>query len=289
MAELAQMNIAVGADLSGLDAAATKGVGSLRFISKAMQDTGKEALAASGKMSQLQKSVAAFGGGASSFNKIPALAASLNLTGGAASEASTALKKVVPGANQASFALNNLGRVAQDAPFGFIGIQNNINPLLESFQRLKAETGSTGGALKALSAGLMGGAGLGLAVSLATGLLTVLAQKGFFNSKKAAEDYKKELSYLKREQNELNEMTQRANKAAGDQFAVVSKLVAVLQLESATIGQKKNALKELQGISATILSSFVLNFSRSEMVFLISFSLMPVRSLILLISSNVIT
>jgi hypothetical protein len=46
------------------------------------------------------------------------------------------------GANQATSAMTNLGRVIQDAPFGIIGITNNINPLLESFQRLKTETGS---------------------------------------------------------------------------------------------------------------------------------------------------
>jgi len=80
-----------------------------------------------------------------------------------------------PGAAQAGNALQNLGRIAQDAPFGFIGISNNINPLLESFQRLKAETGSTGAALKALATGLIGGGGLGLAISVATGLLTVFS------------------------------------------------------------------------------------------------------------------
>src|SRR6187399_2943158 len=50
-------------------------------------------------------------------------------------------KNLVKGSNQANNALLNLGRVVQDAPFGFIGIANNINPLVESFQRLKAETG----------------------------------------------------------------------------------------------------------------------------------------------------
>ena len=50
---------------------------------------------------------------------------------------------VAKGADQAGFALTNLSRVAQDAPFGFIGIQNNLNPLLESFQRLKSETAYT--------------------------------------------------------------------------------------------------------------------------------------------------
>lgn len=83
---------------------------------------------------------------------------------------------VANGSKQAAFALQNLGRVAQDAPFGFIGIQNNIQPLLESFQRLKSESGSTGSALKALASSLVGGGGLLLAVSLVTSALTVLAQ-----------------------------------------------------------------------------------------------------------------
>src|SRR4051812_26321500 len=59
----------------------------------------------------------------------------------------TALSSVRPGANEATLSLINLSRVAQDAPYGFIGIANNINPLLESFQRLRASTGTTGGAL----------------------------------------------------------------------------------------------------------------------------------------------
>ena len=73
---------------------------------------------------------------------------------------------VVKGSNSAAFALTNLGRVAQDAPFGFIGIQNNLNPLLESFARLKQETGGTGSALKALGQTLIGPAGLGIALSV---------------------------------------------------------------------------------------------------------------------------
>jgi len=73
---------------------------------------------------------------------------------------------VQSGANKASLALTDLSRIAQDAPYGFIGISNNINPLVESFGRLKAETGSTGGALKALAGALTGPAGLGLAFGL---------------------------------------------------------------------------------------------------------------------------
>ena len=72
------------------------------------------------------------------------------------------------GSDKAATALQNLGRVAQDAPFGFIGIQNNLNPLLESFQQLKKESGSTGGALKSLVGSLTGAGGIGLALSVVT-------------------------------------------------------------------------------------------------------------------------
>ena len=100
------------------------------------------------------------------------------------------------GADQAGFALTNLGRVAQDAPFGFIGIQNNLNPLLESFQRLKTETGSTGGALKALGQSLIGPAGLGFALSAVSALILVYQQYQQRANKetKVATDANKELA-----------------------------------------------------------------------------------------------
>ena len=71
----------------------------------------------------------------------------------------------------ATNALTNLSRVAQDAPYGFMGIANNLNPLLESFQRLSKESGSTGSALKALVGGLTGPAGIGLALGAISSLV----------------------------------------------------------------------------------------------------------------------
>ena len=107
---------------------------------------------------------------------------------------STSLGGIKNASNTAGQSLTNLGRIAQDAPFGFIGIQNNINPLIESFGRLKAETGSTGGAFKALLAGLAGPAGIGVAVSVATAALTVLTQNGFFKSAQASDEAAKKIS-----------------------------------------------------------------------------------------------
>ena len=118
------------------------------------------------------------------------------------------------GSAQAGQSLQNLSRIAQDAPFGFIGIANNINPLVESFGRLKAETGSTGGALKALVSGLSGPAGLGLAFGVVTAAIS-FAQIGFQawsrGSKDAKENsdlFKKDLEALKRE---LNAVTDELN------------------------------------------------------------------------------
>ena len=98
---------------------------------------------------------------------------SLEETSQAATQAGKALgSQLKAGSAQAQQSLTNLGRVVQDAPFGFIGIANNLNPLLESFQRLKQESGSTGGALKTLVSGLSGPAGIGIALSVVTAAFT---------------------------------------------------------------------------------------------------------------------
>ena len=92
--------------------------------------------------------------------------------------------------NSATYALSNLSRVAQDAPYGFIGIANNLNPLLESFQKLKVEAGSSSGALKAMAQGLIGPAGIGLALGAVSSIIVAFGPKimDFINgTKKAAE------------------------------------------------------------------------------------------------------
>jgi hypothetical protein len=76
----------------------------------------------------------------------------------------------------ATNALTNLSRVAQDAPYGFMGIANNLNPMLESFQRLQKESGGTGNALKALVGGLTGPAGIGVALGVVSSLIVAFGK-----------------------------------------------------------------------------------------------------------------
>jgi len=88
------------------------------------------------------------------------------------SKAAASFNRLPQSAGQANQAIINLNRVVQDAPFGFIGIQNNIGPLVDSFGQLKISTGSTSGALRALLGSLVGPAGVGLAIGVITSALT---------------------------------------------------------------------------------------------------------------------
>jgi len=152
---------------------------------------------------------------------------------------------VVKGSNSAAFALTNLGRVAQDAPFGFIGIQNNLNPLLESFSRLKAETGGTGSALKALGQSLIGPAGLGIALSVVSaGILFYQqyqqkANKEVTTAKKVTEEYINSLGQVQQAQ-------LKGAQAAQGELATLKLLYSQYQNSTLPLQQRKDAYKEIQ-------------------------------------------
>lgn len=154
----------------------------------------------------------------------------------------TAMGNTAKRSGDATMSLINLSRVAQDAPYGFIGIANNINPLLESFQRLQKESGSTGGALKSLAGGLMGAGGLGLAVGVATSLLTVY-------SKEIAEFFNGPTEKLKKFREELNKLNQDIYKIVGE--AQTNRAVGLNLVEVITGGDTKKAetaLKQLKSL-----------------------------------------
>jgi hypothetical protein len=152
---------------------------------------------------------------------------------------------VTKGSNSAAFALTNLGRVAQDAPFGFIGIQNNLNPLLESFSRLKAETGGTGSALKALGQTLIGPAGLGIALSVVSAGILFYQQYQQRANKEVATAKKVTDEYI----NSLGQVQQAQLKGAQNaQNELVTLKLLYSQYQNATLPleQRKDAYKEIQ-------------------------------------------
>ena len=104
--------------------------------------------------------------------------ASLNSLKTTVKDTGKTFASAAPKVANAGNTLTQFSRIAQDAPYGIIGIGNNITATAESFSYLKAQTGSTGGALKALASSITGTGGILLGVSLLTTGLTLLAQSG---------------------------------------------------------------------------------------------------------------
>jgi hypothetical protein len=80
---------------------------------------------------------------------------------------SDSVQKITSQTKNANLAFMNFGRVVQDAPFGLIGIANNIDPLLVTFSNLSNEIDVTtgkmrgfGGAISMLGKQLLGPAGI---------------------------------------------------------------------------------------------------------------------------------
>jgi len=166
-------------------------------------------------------------------------------------QAKTSLQKFQTSSAQASQTLQNLSRVAQDAPFGFVAISNNLNPLIESFGRLKQESGSTGKALNSLLSGLTGAGGLALGFGVVTSALTFVQmglQAWGGSTKKQEEDQKKlneEVSktpdYLIEYNNRLKEVTDALIKDTSE----TARLTLYLQTNNLTIEERKNAIDKL--------------------------------------------
>ena len=74
--------------------------------------------------------------------------------------------------------LTQFSRIAQDAPFGIMGIGNNLTATAESFSNLSRSAGGATNALKAVGSSLLGGGGVLLAISLVTTGLTYMSQQG---------------------------------------------------------------------------------------------------------------
>lgn len=87
-----------------------------------------------------------------------------------------------------TMAVTNFNRVVQDAPFGIMGVANNLEPMIQSFNQLRAQTGSTTGAFKTLLKSAFTGPGaLITAVSTVSSLLIVFGDRLFSAGEKSKE------------------------------------------------------------------------------------------------------
>jgi hypothetical protein len=152
-----------------------------------------------------------------------------------------ALQKVGKPAGDATQSLINFSRIAQDAPFGMMGIANNLNPMVESFQRLSATEGGTKKALSAMAQGLMGPAGIGVAIGLLSALLSTYSKEigNFFKGASGQLD-----DFIKK----LNELNEELYKIAAKSEARQIKgevLIGIIG-SKADLEQRQTALAELK-------------------------------------------
>jgi len=214
--------------------------------------------------------------------KISQLTESLKNLQSVGSPASQAFNKIADNAKGARIALTDVSRIAQDLPFGFIGIQNNIPQLVQSFSNLKAQSGGLGGALKQLGQSLLGPGGVFLAFSVVTSAITVAIQKygsfgnavdalfGKFNlSKKVLEDYNKALA--------------QSIGSTATESAEITILTKTLTDLSKPLKDRQAAYIELKKISPDVVAGIDLeNISTKEAIRLIDENAKSIQKLLLL-------
>jgi len=135
-------------------------------------------------------------------------------------------------ANGSAIAFN---RVIQDAPFGIIGVGNNIQQLAEQFSALRITTGSTGSALSTFFKSLLTGSNLlVLGISVATSAFTAY-QLGLFDTAEETKEvvsetdrFNEALSNVIQSLNDVDSARLKANKSAASESAEVQLLNSVL-------------------------------------------------------------
>lgn len=142
----------------------------------------------------------------------------------------------------ASQSLINFSRIAQDAPYGIMGIANNLNPMVESFQRLSKTEGGTKNALKAMVAGLSGPAGVGVAIGVVSSLAITF-------SKEISEFFKGPTKELEEFRKKLKETADDIYKLIGAEQTKRTKGVLLAELiTGGTPTQQQESLKQLKDL-----------------------------------------
>ena len=184
-------------------------------------------------------------------------------------DVASAGKQIEDFSKKSRTALNSLSLVAQDLPFGFIGIQNNLPGVISSFGELTKEAGGVGGAFKQLSGALIGPAGLFLAFSVVTSAVTMLTLK--YGSLGAALDalFTKQTKFneviikanesLKEYNKSIitnNEISGQAAASQNGQVLTARALLGTILDLSKTEAERKNALERLKKLDEERFKNF---------------------------------
>lgn len=155
--------------------------------------------------------------------------------------------------------LTQFSRIAQDAPYGIIGIGNNLTATAESFGYLAKSSGGAGNALKAVGASLLGPGGLILAFSVVTSGLTYMAQQGLTVS----DVFNKLTGNFDEYGNALKKATEDGAKSAIQETSALKGLVAIAQSETESKRLRLEAVDQLQ----KMYPNYFGNLSKEEIMY----------------------
>lgn len=144
----------------------------------------------------------------------------------------------------ATQSLVNFSRIAQDAPYGIQGVANNLNPMIESFQRLAKTEGGTKKALEAMVGGLAGPAGVGVAIGLISSLAVTF-------SKQISEMFETPTEKLKEFREELKKLKEDVYAIVGGVQAnrtIAMGYASIIGSDKIELEDRKTALKYLKDI-----------------------------------------
>ena len=152
---------------------------------------------------------------------------------------------------QATQGYNSVGidfaRIVQDAPFGIIGVGNNITQLAQSFQTLKNTSGSTSAALKSAFASIFSsGNALILGISVLTTAFTILQQKGFFKSEESAKSLDEALKEYQETLTGVAAATLKGAQDAQKELAVLKSLEIQATNTAVSTDKRLQAVEQLQ-------------------------------------------
>lgn len=138
--------------------------------------------------------------------------------------------------------LMQFSRIAQDAPYGIIGIGNNLTATAESFGYLAKSSGGAGNALKAIGSSIMGTGGVLLAVSLATAAFTYMSQNGL----SLGDVINKLRGNFDEFASSMREANAEAAKNSAEEISSLNALASVSQNVSLSMRDRMTAVNELQ-------------------------------------------
>ncbi len=157
----------------------------------------------------------------------------------------TGLKSLTQSFGAANGVAMEFNRIIQDAPFGMMGIGNNIQQLTSNFALLKSQTGSTGSAIKATFASVLSSGNL-----LALGVATITSAWTAYTmwsqrSNKATKDNKDEFDKLVESLSETSTVMYDAAKSSGREAAELRALYSISQDTTQSVDERKNAAQRL--------------------------------------------